>query len=64
MLEENGVYEKLTAKSKSMNLEAENYLPGGSSRAAAYFEPYPFLLKRLTATIFTMLMETNSWILC
>ena len=26
MLEENGVYEKLTAKSKSMNLEAENYL--------------------------------------
>jgi len=42
MLDENGIYEKLTTKSHAMNIEAENYLPGGSSRAAAYFEPYPF----------------------
>ena len=42
MVEENGVYEKLTTKSQAMNIEAQNYLPGGSSRAAAYFEPYPF----------------------
>ena len=45
-MEEYGIYEKLTTKSHSMNIEAENYLPGGSSRAAAYFEPYPFFADR------------------
>lgn len=46
MLEENGSYETQTAKSKAMNLEASKYLPGGTSRAAAYFEPYPFFAER------------------
>ena len=46
MVEENGVYEKLTTKSQAMNFEAQNYLPGGSSRAAAYFDPYPFFAEK------------------
>jgi glutamate-1-semialdehyde 2,1-aminomutase len=46
MPEEKSLYERQTMKSKALNIEAEQYLPGGSSRAAAYFEPYPFFAER------------------
>ena len=33
-------------KSKTMQAEASKYLPGGSSRATAYFDPYPFFVDK------------------
>ena len=30
-----------TPKSKTLQNEATKYLPGGSSRATSYFDPYP-----------------------
>ncbi len=33
-------------KSKEMQAEASKYLPGGSSRATAYFDPYPFFVDK------------------
>ena len=33
-------------KSKDMQAEASKYLPGGSSRATAYFDPYPFFVDK------------------
>ncbi len=37
-------YVESTPKSRHLQREAENYLPGGSSRGTAYFEPYPFFV--------------------
>ena len=33
-------------KSKTMQAEASKYMPGGSSRATAYFDPYPFFVDK------------------
>ena len=33
-----------TPESRKLQKEASRYLPGGSSRGAAYFEPYPFFV--------------------
>ena len=33
-------------KSKELQAEARKYLPGGSSRGTAYFDPYPFFVDR------------------
>ena len=37
-------YVASTPKSRELQREAERYLPGGNSRAPAYFEPYPFFV--------------------
>ena len=34
-------YVNSTPTSRHLQREAEKYLPGGSSRGTAYFEPYP-----------------------
>ena len=39
-------YLAATPKSRELQREAEGFLPGGSSRAASYFEPYPFFVDR------------------
>ncbi|MBM3948714.1 MAG: aspartate aminotransferase family protein [SAR202 cluster bacterium] len=41
---EREAYTKKHAKSKTMQAEAAKYLPGGSSRGTAYFDPYPFFV--------------------
>ncbi len=35
-----------TPRSLSLQAEAERYLPGGSSRGTAHFDPYPFFVER------------------
>ena len=35
-----------TPASRRLQQDAERYLPGGSSRGTAYFEPYPFFAER------------------
>ena len=35
-------YVERTPKSRALQREAEDVLPGGSSRGTAYFAPYPF----------------------
>ena len=37
-------YVATTPKSRELQQEASRYLPGGSSRGAAYFAPYPFFV--------------------
>jgi len=39
-------YEAGTPVSRRLQQDAESYLPGGSSRGTAYFEPYPFFAER------------------
>ena len=39
-------YVSTTQASKRLQEEATHYLPGGSSRGTAYFEPYPFFVDR------------------
>ena len=39
-------YAASTPKSRRLQLHAEQYLPGGSSRGTAYFKPYPFFVDR------------------
>ena len=39
-----GAFEASTPRSKRLQEEAARYLPGGSSRGTAYFEPYPFFV--------------------
>ena len=39
-----GAFEASTPRSKRLQEEATKYLPGGSSRGTAYFEPYPFFV--------------------
>jgi glutamate-1-semialdehyde 2,1-aminomutase len=41
---EREAYTKKHSKSKTMQAEAAKYLPGGSSRGTAYFDPYPFFV--------------------
>ena len=41
-----GRYEAAHPRSKELHREASGYLPGGSSRGAAYFDPYPFFVER------------------
>ena len=43
---ETGRYTESTPKSRELQGEAERFLPGGSSRGTAYFEPYPFFVDR------------------
>ena len=38
------LYIASTPGSQDLQREAEEYLPGGSSRGTAYFEPYPFFV--------------------
>ena len=35
-----------TPKSAVLQKEAEQFLPGGSSRGTAYFEPYPHFIEK------------------
>ena len=35
-----------TPKSAQMQKNAENFLPGGSSRGTAYFDPYPHFIEK------------------
>jgi len=35
-------YVAKTPKSRALQAEAEQVMPGGSSRGTAYFDPYPF----------------------
>ena len=39
-------YSASTPNSRRLQLQAEQYLPGGSSRGTAYFKPYPFFVDR------------------
>ena len=39
-------YTASTPRSAELQVEAERYLPGGSSRGTAYFGPYPFFVER------------------
>ena len=39
-------YEAEHPRSRAMQEEAARYLPGGSSRAASYFDPFPFFVER------------------
>jgi len=39
-------YKSRTPNSRALNTEAARYLPGGSSRGTAYFNPYPFFADR------------------
>ena len=41
-----GRYQAARPRSKELQNEAARYLPGGSSRGAAYFDPYPFFVER------------------
>jgi glutamate-1-semialdehyde 2,1-aminomutase len=41
---EREAYTSKHPKSKTMQAEAAKYLPGGSSRGTAYFDPYPFFV--------------------
>ena len=43
---ETEAYVALHAESKRLQGQAAHYLPGGSSRTAAYFDPYPFFVDR------------------
>ena len=43
---ETTAYMASTPKSRALQDEAQRYLPGGSSRATAFFEPYPFFVDR------------------
>ena len=40
------VYRSRTASSHSMNLKAQEYLPGGDSRSTIYYTPYPMYFAR------------------
>lgn len=40
--QEVSLYKSRTPRSKALHTEATKYLPGGSSRGTAYFNPYPF----------------------
>ncbi|MDP7533150.1 MAG: aminotransferase class III-fold pyridoxal phosphate-dependent enzyme, partial [SAR202 cluster bacterium] len=40
------VYVSRNPKSRSLQDDAEQYLPGGSSRGTAYFGPYPHFIER------------------
>ena len=44
--QEKSVYTDRHPKSKDLQAEARKYLPGGSSRAPQYFDPYPFFVDR------------------
>ena len=44
MTDEVDSYIAATPRSRELQREAARYLPGGSSRAVAYFEPYPFFV--------------------
>ena len=44
--QEKAVYTDSHLKSKDLQAEARKYLPGGSSRAPQYFDPYPFFVDR------------------
>ena len=46
MDQETNSYIAATPRSRELQEEAARYLPGGSSRGAAYFEPYPFFVDR------------------
>jgi len=37
-------YVAATSTSQKLQQESEKYLPGGSSRATAYYNPYPFFV--------------------
>ena len=39
-------YKSRTPNSRALNTEAARYLPGGSSRGTAYFDPYPIFADR------------------
>ena len=39
-------YKSRTPNSRALNTEAAHYLPGGSSRGTAYFDPYPIFANR------------------
>ena len=39
-------YQTKTPKSLEMQRKASRYLPGGSSRGTAYFDPYPHFIER------------------
>ena len=41
-----GRFEAAHPRSKELQTESARYLPGGSSRGAAYFDPYPFFVER------------------
>ena len=43
---EANAYVAATPRSRAMQEEAARYMPGGSTRSAAYFEPYPFFVDR------------------
>ena len=40
------LYQTKTPKSQEMQRKAARYLPGGSSRGTAYFDPYPHFIER------------------
>ena len=44
--QETARYEAAHPRSRELQTQAEQYLPGGSSRGVAYFEPYPFFVDR------------------
>jgi glutamate-1-semialdehyde 2,1-aminomutase len=44
--QETAKYIESTPTSRELQGEAENYLPGGSSRGTAYFAPYPIFVER------------------
>ena len=44
--QETARYVASTPTSKELQSEAEQYLPGGSSRGTAYFAPYPLFVAR------------------
>ena len=44
MTDEIDSYIASTPRSRELQAEAARYLPGGSSRAVTYFEPYPFFI--------------------
>ena len=39
-------YIERTPKSQALQIEAEKFLPGGSSRTTAYFDPYPHFIEK------------------
>ena len=39
-------YVSRTTRSRALQEEAQQYLPGGSSRTTAFFDPYPFFVDR------------------
>ena len=56
-------YVASTPKSREALAEAAKYLPGGSTRGAQYFPPYPFIAERARACTCTTSTATATWTL-